>query len=145
MKRTSRRSRAAFTLMEVLLVLVILVALVSIVAVNLVPTQQSANRNIAKVQAMELVSRVNQYFLDTNQFPPTADGLQALLAPPADLKNPRRWKGPYLDKATAPVDPWDNPYQYMFPGKRNPQKFDIWSVGPDGQDGTEDDVGNWDE
>jgi general secretion pathway protein G len=29
------------------------------------------------------------------------------------------------------------------PGKHNTDSFDVWSVGPDGQDGTEDDIGNW--
>jgi general secretion pathway protein G len=29
------------------------------------------------------------------------------------------------------------------PGKHNPDTFDVWSVGPDGQDGTDDDIGNW--
>jgi general secretion pathway protein G len=38
-----------------------------------------------------------------------------------------------------PLDPWDNEYQYELREK----KPVIWSFGPDGVDGTEDDVGNW--
>ena len=41
------------------------------------------------------------------------------------------------------IDPWGNPYQYRRPGKRNPEEFDIFSMGKDGQEGTEDDIGNW--
>ena len=41
-------------------------------------------------------------------------------------------------------DPWGNDYTYLYPGKHNGNaKPDVWSVGADFQDGTEDDVGNW--
>ena len=30
-----------------------------------------------------------------------------------------------------------------FCGNRNGDSYDVWSVGPDGQDGTADDIGNW--
>ena len=56
--------------------------------------------------------------------------------------NPSKWEGPYLD-SDLPLDPWDNPYQYVSPGIHNPDGFDIWSYGPDGINGTEDDIGNW--
>ena len=63
---------------------------------------------------------------------------------PGDLTNASKWQGPYLDKE-SPLDPWDNPYQYSYPGTRNQDRFDIWSFGPDGADGTADDIGNWPE
>ena len=36
-----------------------------------------------------------------------------------------------------PKDPWGNPYQYK---RIDAQTCDVWSFGPDGKDGTEDDV-----
>lgn len=36
-----------------------------------------------------------------------------------------------------PKDPWGNPYQYK---RIDVQTCDVWSFGPDGKDGTEDDV-----
>ena len=42
-----------------------------------------------------------------------------------------------------PPDPWGNPFQYEFPGRRNPDSYDLWSFGPDGVNGTADDIGNW--
>lgn len=67
------------------------------------------------------------------------------------------WNGPYLKgrldtksnsikpmPPTIPRDPWGNEYQYLFPGAHNGEESpDIWSFGPDGVDGTEDDVINW--
>jgi general secretion pathway protein G len=38
---------------------------------------------------------------------------------------------------------WSNPYQYLYPGQRNPDSFDVWSFGPDRVNGTDDDIGNW--
>jgi len=42
------------------------------------------------------------------------------------------------------MDPWDRLYQCAWPGQNNPTKYDVWSRGPDGDDGTNDDIGNWD-
>ena len=40
-------------------------------------------------------------------------------------------------------DPYDNEYKYKSPGEFNETSFDIWSIGQDGKDGTDDDVKNW--
>ena len=68
--------------------------------------------------------------------------LQALLTQPQDLPDPSKWAGPYLDIDIG-RDPWGNPYQYACPGSHNPDSFDVWSFGPDGVNGTPDDIGNW--
>ena len=55
-----------------------------------------------------------------------------------------RWDGPYLNADSVPVDPWGMPYGYAYPPTRGAgPKPDIWSFGPDSQDGTEDDIVNW--
>jgi general secretion pathway protein G len=44
------------------------------------------------------------------------------------------------------LDPWQQRYNYQFPGNRNPLGQagpDIWSNGPDRQPNTADDIGNW--
>lgn len=76
------------------------------------------------------------YELDSNGFPTTEQGLQALIAAPAGAKN---WKGPYVE-GKVPADPWGNPYVYRSPGSRNPNGYDLFSSGPDGKPGTEDDL-----
>jgi len=45
----------------------------------------------------------------------------------------------------VPQDPWGNDYIYVVPGAKNTNKFDVRSKGPDGVEGSEDDVGNWPE
>ncbi|NOX55565.1 MAG: prepilin-type N-terminal cleavage/methylation domain-containing protein [Planctomycetes bacterium] len=55
-----------------------------------------------------------------------------------------KWDGPYLRKNEIPLDPWGNPYQYEYPPTHGTgDQPDIWSLGPDGQDGTDDDITNW--
>ncbi len=44
----------------------------------------------------------------------------------------------------APKDPWGHKYLYEFPPTHGTGEYpDIWSSGPDGKDGSEDDIVNW--
>jgi len=144
MTRSRRRRRDGFTLVEVLLVLVILVVIASLAVTAYGPMQKKAYMKAAKTQIEVFANLLEAYRLDMNDFPATAQGLEALRSAPSDLANPDDWAGPYLGKP-VPSDPWDRPYQYAYPGKYDESMPDIWSLGPDGQDGTEDDVVSWPE
>jgi general secretion pathway protein G len=134
----SRHSPAGFTLMEVLLVLVILVVLASL-AVNVFSgTQEKADQRAAAAQIGLYKSAIQMYKFDTKQYP---DDLTVLVNKPTDAKMADKWAGPYMDKIAK--DPWENDYQFVAPGKHNADSFDVWSVGPDGQNGSADDIGNW--
>lgn len=138
-RRAKRRS--GFTLMEVLLVLAIIGVIMTMVVPKVLGRQQHANTDATKVSIGGLTQALKLYSLDhSGQFPVSAEGLNALLKAPG-ARDPR-WRGPYLEK--EPVDAWGNPFQYEFPGRRNPESFDISSAGPDRTHGTTDDIGNWD-
>jgi len=132
--------RAGFTLIEVLLVLAILVILGSLAANIFTGTQDKANIGAAKVQAGLLRVPIDLYHLHMNRYP---SKLEDLWIEPSDTALADKWGGPYVEKLK--VDPWDNPYQYSSEGKKNIGKYDFWSNGPDGQSGTDDDIGNWDD
>ena len=136
--RSSRRRRNGFTLMEVLLVLVILVILGSFAVGMFANTQKSARMRQARSQIGLLKSPIDMYQLDLNQYPPDLEALRTL---PPNLTNQTKWNGPYTE--AIPVDPWGQPYQYMAPGRIRQDSYDLWSLGPDGQDGTDDDIGVW--
>jgi len=142
-RRIAARRRRGFTLIEVLLVLVILVLLASMSVPLYQSYQRQANFKAAKSQIGLFETAIEGFQLNIGAYPTTEQGLNALLAPPADLPNPAKWEGPYLKGNEVPLDPWGTPYQYRFPGDRNPNGYDLWSIGPDRTDGTEDDVGNW--
>lgn len=54
------------------------------------------------------------------------------------------WQGPYIKADKLPKDPWGSAYRYEYPGKNNKiGEPDIWSLGPDRKDNTEDDIVSW--
>ena len=143
MKANRRRRRAGFTLIEVLLVLVILVILASIVVVNYANVQDSAYEDAARTQVHAFEVPLGLYRLHLGTYPQGNEGLNALREAPSDLTNPEKWEGPYLEK-NVPLDPWGNEYVYEVPGRYADEgKPDIYSMGPDGMEGTDDDIGNW--
>jgi general secretion pathway protein G len=131
--------RGGFTLVEVLLVLIIMVIIGSIVVPNLFGVKAKADIDAAKSQISALKTVMSTYHLDFNKYPPN---LKSLMEKPSDKAQADKWRGPYLEGSLKP-DPWDNEYQYLAQGKKNPNGYDLWSNGPDGQSGTDDDVGNW--
>jgi general secretion pathway protein G len=102
------------------------------------------SENEAKVLAVKtdiasIETALDMFEVDSGRFPTAAEGLGALVRQPVGLGN---WKGPYVKRA-APADPWNRQYVYRFPGTHNPNGYDLFSVGPDGREGSGDDVGNW--
>jgi len=136
----SRNDRHGFTLMEVLLVLVILVILASLAVSTYSGVQNRALRDAAKSKVGLIAGQVDTYQLHMRKYPGT---LQDLIDRPSDAAAAENWSGPYLKESGALRDPWNNDFKFATPGKHNPNSYDIWSVGPDGQDGTDDDIGNW--
>ncbi|MBM4090614.1 MAG: type II secretion system protein GspG [Planctomycetes bacterium] len=138
-KRTRCRragARHGFTLMEVLLVLAILVILGTLVVTNFSGVFAGAKIKAAKAQLNAFEAALDIYQLDIGTYPTNQQGLQALRVAPPDLLDPTKWQRPYLKK-DIPPDPWGNPYQYEMLGA---EQYRVYSVGPDGQPDTEDDV-----
>jgi len=102
----------------------------------------SAAIKAARSQIDLFKTPLQMYQMTIGSYPTTMQGLEALRTAPGDLPNPAKWDGPYLN-APIPLDPWNQPYQYVSPGRHNPNGYDVWSVGPDGVNGTQDDIGNW--
>ncbi len=130
------RRRRGFTLIEVLLVLVILVILGSLVGIQIRSAQKSAYLKAAKAQIGGFEAPLEKYMLDTGNYPASLDNL---VSAPGEAQS--KWEGPYMK--TINPDPWGRAYNYANPGRHNPDGFDVWSAGPDGADGTDDDIGNW--
>jgi len=135
-KRRAEKSGAGFTLIEMVMVIVILGLLVATLAPKLMQRMKGSKVQIAKIQISQIEGAVQFFAFDMGRFPTTAEGLQALVQNPTGANS---WKGPYLEKG-LPDDPWDMQYRYKSPGQQG--DFDICSVGPDGIEGTEDDVCN---
>ncbi|WP_374515530.1 type II secretion system major pseudopilin GspG [Brevundimonas sp.] len=143
-RRDSAQGRAGFTLVELMVVIVIIGLLATVVAINVLPSQDKAMVGKARADIAVLEQAIETYRLDNLTFPEDAQGLQALVSPPAGLARPERYRqGGYVRR--LPEDPWGNPYQYRRNSAHGGQ-FDVWSLGADGREGGEGDdadLGNW--
>jgi general secretion pathway protein G len=133
--RLHRRNRRGFTLMELVVVILILAILATLILPRLVGRTSDAKRVKAQTDISSLASLIQQYRVDTDQYPTTEQGLNALRVEPSGVTN---WHGPYTTK-DIPTDPWGNEYVYESPGADN-QDFVITSYGADGAPGGDGDA-----
>jgi general secretion pathway protein G len=132
-----RKAESGFTLIEILIVVIILGILASLVIPRLTGRTEEARMTAAKSDIEGgLALALDLYEADVGRYPANLD---ALLKEPSGVK---RWKGPYLKKG-LPKDPWGEAYVYRFPGVQNSQLYDLFSKGADGEEGSEDDIVNW--
>ncbi|MBX3418057.1 MAG: type II secretion system major pseudopilin GspG [Pirellulaceae bacterium] len=136
--------RSGMSLLEILIVLSILAVLIAIVAPRILGSQKKADIKSTRLQIANVEEALKLYAADNRTFPSTEEGLLALMVKPDDEKRARSWDGPYFDGEETPSDPWGNEFRYEYPPTKNKRDFpDIWSLGPDGVENTEDDIGNF--
>lgn len=127
---------SGFTLMEMLLVIVIIGVLAGAVVTSL--SGRSEQARITRAQADitgNLSLALDLFESDTGRYPTNDEGLEALMENPGVTG----WRGPYLKTGLRP-DPWGNEYIYAR-DTEYPERYVLHSSGPDGQTGTDDDVG----
>lgn len=112
------------TLVEVLIVLTIMASIMGVVGVFVTGALDRSNVKEAQIEIRSLESMVNQYMLSASprRLPDTLDDLT---------------KGPAPVTKSVKPDPWGTEYVYK---KINNREFEIISAGPDGSEGTDDDV-----
>lgn len=133
-RKKSRRQQRGMTLVEVMVVVMIIGLVASLVGVAAFNQWQKAQRKSAYTQIKAIGEALELYRLSMHRYPSTAEGLQALAAPKGNEE-------PFMEN--IPKDPWDNDYVYIYPGQQNTKSFDLISYGPDGVQGGNDDVNNW--
>lgn len=150
-RRTTRAS--GFTLIEILLVIVILLLLAGALVVFVLPQQKGAEKNTTKLLLSQIANALDMYRLNIGHYPKEEEGgLEALLKKPT-FENERlgeKWQGPYLKPGTRLEDPWANKIVYEVQDitlsttedttQKEAPPFKLYSVGPDGQPDTEDDI-----
>ncbi len=134
-----RTRMRGFTLIEIMVVVVIIGLLAAFVVPRVVGQVDQARIVKAQGDIQKIEAALAMYRLDTSRYPTTEQGLKALVTQPENVRN---WRpGGYISKAS--VDPWGSPYLYRAPGLGGAADYDVYSVGPDGEEGTaEKDVDN---
>lgn len=140
-----RGQRRAFTLLEVLMVVVIIGLLAAFVAPQFFSAGDRARIDLAKAAVTSgLSGALDLYKAHMGEYPPSdAGGLKLLMEGPDDEEARKKWAGPYLKKASDLKDPWEHEWIYRAPGEYNKTSYDLSSAGQDKQEGTDDDITNW--
>jgi general secretion pathway protein G len=136
-KKRKKRIRYGFTMVELMAILIIIGLLATLVVTKVASKIDQAKLVTTKANLKMLHSAVNQFKMDTGRFPAEDVGLIELIQQPSDVKV---WEeGGYLETTELPKDGWGHDFIYeLFPESGKP--FVIRSAGPDGQEGTEDDL-----
>jgi general secretion pathway protein G len=134
------KKQSGFSLLEVMVVLVIIGIIASMIVPNLMGSQDTAREQKAVIDIGSLETALGMYRSQNYNYPTTEQGLEALVEQTEIEPVPRRFpEGGYIKR--LPQDPWGNEYQLLNPGEHG--KMDIFSMGPDGEADTDDDIGNW--
>ncbi|MCL1941879.1 MAG: type II secretion system major pseudopilin GspG [Synergistaceae bacterium] len=141
MRKTAGHEIKGFRLVEILVVIIMLVLLTQLK----VPESRgrrvvsSEARSATDVQIRELEHALDYYYKHNGFYPTTAQGLEALVTKPMTRPLPENYSdGGYMKR--VPRDPWGNPFIYRNLGDKG--LINIISRGPDGEEGTDDDITN---
>lgn len=138
------RARRGFTLIEVMIVIAIVLALTGLIGVAVFSRRDDAKKDTAKIELNTLKNAMNLFRTDFDRWPTDQEGVKVLWDKSAldGEADQTKWKG-YLTEA-KPKDMWGSEWQYRQKSEHGDEsKYDLWSFGPDKQDGTEDDITSW--
>jgi general secretion pathway protein G len=130
-------------MLEIMIVVILISLLAGMVGVRLTQRFGGAKKKLTETIIKGTLSQALEHFyLDNHFYPTTEQGLQALVEKPSGSPEATDYPEDGYIEEIAP-DPWGMPYQYACPGPHNKSRFDVWSMGPDRQSGTPDDIVNW--
>lgn len=134
--RTNLNKARGFTLLEVMVVLAIIGGIMALVATNILGSASDANIKTTKAQMKLIENALDLYKLDNFTYPTTEQGLEALVKKPTSNPQPKNYKADgYLKGNNVPTDAWGNEFLYF----NDKGKYEIVSLGADGQEGGEGD------
>jgi general secretion pathway protein G len=137
-------NQRGMTIIEIMVVLMIIGIIATFVTINVVDRLSQSKIEATQIQIKNISNAVGLYRMTCDRYPSSEDGLASLVSAPTSGTCKNYPEAGFLNEGSdVPMDPYGNPYQYSYPGTNNAKSFDLWSMGSDGEDGTEDDIGNW--
>lgn len=142
LSRPAKSQHAGFSLIEMMIVVSIISLLLGTAIYYMKGALGSSKVTRVLSDFKSLDSALGLYKVNAGNFPTTQQGLLALKDKPTTEPRPHRWS---QVMSRVNNDPWDHPYIYRYPSKKNPSEYEILSIGPDGQEGTDDDINSQDD
>jgi general secretion pathway protein G len=131
-----KEHRSAFTLLEIMIVVSIIVILLGLAISRIGNPTGFAKSTAVRADIQSIGTQLMQYEAMNGFYPTTEQGIEALVTRADSDPRPTRWYQLFKD---VPKDPWGTPYIYRCPGIKNPDKYDLYSAGPDRLPDTADD------
>ncbi|NMA21800.1 MAG: hypothetical protein GX927_14595 [Lentisphaerae bacterium] len=138
-----------FTLLELLSVIVIIAVLAGILLGGMNYASRRADEAKTLATMEEFATALEAFRVDRGYYPVVAAAevrISSANAWSTFLSGNSSNDRPYMEgiqDGDFIMDAFGNAFWYVCPGTHNPQKYDLWSLGPDGIDGTVDDICNW--
>lgn len=143
----AQAARRGFTIVEVMIVLAIILVLATLVAVNVRGSQKDAKLGAAKVSMRSLEKALERFNDKFGRYPTDEEGLAVLWDKSKfsseDEAESAKWERLVERAEDSEKDPWGTPWGYRQKDEASDEDiFDLYSYGPDRQDGTDDDIHN---
>ena len=141
-KRFHTKRCGGMSLLEIMVVLVIMGMVATIVTRGVLHYLDKGRIGTARLQISAFKNALADFYMDHSHYPAT---LKGLIDRPETVKPEADWpENGYLDASGVPLDPWDNPYDYVMPGLDHP--YEIICYGRDGVaggEGADADIKSW--
>jgi len=125
------------TLLEIVIVVSIIAIILATAVTKFGGALGNAQDTAAEMKISSLTSLLESYRAAAGSYPSESQGLEALVTKPSTSPIPRRWR---QQMQKVPLDPWNQPFIYKYPGTKDPKTYEIISVGEDQTLGIDDDI-----
>lgn len=133
LKSNAKEAAKGFSLLEIMVTITIMTMIMGAVGVGVMGYLDKSKIKQAKIDIGTISNALDLYKTEFGRYPDSDDGLSRLV------------EEKILKEKKVPQDPWGNEYVYIYPGSNNDDGFDLYSFGPDGKEGGNDDITNWEE
>ena len=132
-RANAKEASKGFSLLEIMVTITIMTMIMGAVGVGVMGYLDKSKIKQAKIDIGTISNALDLYKTEFGRYPDSDDGLSRLV------------EEKILKEKKVPLDPWGNEYVYIYPGSNNEDGFDLYSFGPDGKEGGNDDITNWED